>query len=90
MGGPPSAKVKQDPACSWKAGLAWAEMGSGEEGGRGLGVMGRVRGEADTEIWVGWQGLRAAGGGDRAPGMPTAPSQRTGVLTISVMAALEC
>lgn len=89
-GEPPSAKARQDPACFWKASLSWVEMGCGEEGSRGLGVVGRVRGGADTETWVGWRGLRAAGGGDRALGMPTAPSWRTGVLTISVMAALEC
>ena len=84
-GGPPSAKARQDPACSWKAGLAWAEMGCGEEGSRGQGQRrGRHRDLA---------GLAGAESGRRrsqGPGMPTAPSQRTGVLTISVMAALEC
>lgn len=74
-GEPPSAKARQDPACFWKASLScgW-RWGVGREGSRGLGVgQGQRRGRhRDLGGLAG--GLRAAGGGNRALGMPTAPS----------------
>ena len=83
-GGPPSAKARKTLPAPARLALHGRRGGVGR---RAAGVWVSWAGSKEGQTQrPGWAGRRRSQG----PGMPTAPSQRTGVLTISVMAALEC